>query len=165
MDEGLTLKMCASILHATIAEATDLYKMNTTSVSHTYLILCVINVSMCAFMSHLMSHLMFHVMLDLMLHLLLHLLFHLMLHLLFHLMLHLMLHLMFQLMFQFIGHIINHLKVHCLCNKMWFTLSFLMTKVCREVDDFVLDLASKMPSNKNVQLGGRDGFKFCFNMG
>jgi hypothetical protein len=35
-----------------------------------------------------------------------------------------------------------------------------MTKVCREVDDFFLDLASKMPSNKNVQLGGRDGFKF-----
>ena len=44
MDEGLTLKMCTSILYATIAEATDLYKMNTTSVSHTYLLLCVINV-------------------------------------------------------------------------------------------------------------------------
>ena len=39
MDEGLTLKMCTSILHATIAEATDLYNMNTTSVSHTYVIL------------------------------------------------------------------------------------------------------------------------------
>ncbi len=44
MDEGLTLKMCTSILHATIAEATDLYKMNTTSVSHTYVLLCMINV-------------------------------------------------------------------------------------------------------------------------
>ena len=44
MDEGLTLKMCTSILHATIAEATDLYKMNTTSVSHTYVLLWLINV-------------------------------------------------------------------------------------------------------------------------
>jgi hypothetical protein len=63
-------------------------------------------------------------------------------------------------MFQLIGHVINHLKFHCQCNKMWFTLSFLMTKVCTEVDDFFLDLASKMPSNKNVELAGRDGFKF-----
>ena len=39
MDEGLTLKMCTSLLNATIAEATDLYKMNTTSVSHTYNVL------------------------------------------------------------------------------------------------------------------------------
>ena len=44
MDEGLTLKMCTSILHATIAEATDLYKMNTTSVSHTYVLVWLINV-------------------------------------------------------------------------------------------------------------------------
>ena len=36
--------MCTSILHATIAEATDLYKMNTTSVSHTYVLLWLINV-------------------------------------------------------------------------------------------------------------------------
>ena len=33
MDEGLTLKMCTSILNATIKEATALHKMNTTSVS------------------------------------------------------------------------------------------------------------------------------------
>jgi hypothetical protein len=33
-------------------------------------------------------------------------------------------------------------------------------KVCRAVDDFFIDLARKMPSNKNVELGGRDGFKF-----
>ena len=44
MDEGLTLKMCTSILHATIAEATDLYKMNTTSVSHTCVLLWLIYV-------------------------------------------------------------------------------------------------------------------------
>jgi hypothetical protein len=34
MDEGLTLKICVSILKATIAEATTLRKMNTTSVSN-----------------------------------------------------------------------------------------------------------------------------------
>ncbi len=33
MDEGLTLKMCTSILNATISEAISLHKMNTTSVS------------------------------------------------------------------------------------------------------------------------------------
>jgi hypothetical protein len=32
-------------------------------------------------------------------------------------------------------------------------------KVCRKVDDFFLALARQMPSNKNVELGGRDGFK------
>jgi hypothetical protein len=32
MDEGLTLKMCVNILHATIKEAKTLHKMNTTSV-------------------------------------------------------------------------------------------------------------------------------------
>ena len=35
MDEGLTLKMCVSILRATIVEATSLRKMNATSVSNT----------------------------------------------------------------------------------------------------------------------------------
>ena len=35
MDEGLTLKMCTCILNAAIKEATDLHKMNTTSVSDT----------------------------------------------------------------------------------------------------------------------------------
>ena len=34
MDEGLTLKMCVSILRATIVEATSLRKMNATSVSN-----------------------------------------------------------------------------------------------------------------------------------
>jgi hypothetical protein len=33
MDEGLTLKMCTSILNATISEAIALHKINTTSVS------------------------------------------------------------------------------------------------------------------------------------
>jgi hypothetical protein len=33
-------------------------------------------------------------------------------------------------------------------------------KVCREVDDFFIGLSTKMPSNKNVELGGRDGFKY-----
>jgi hypothetical protein len=33
-------------------------------------------------------------------------------------------------------------------------------KVCREVDEFFIGLATKMPSNKNVELGGRDGFKY-----
>jgi hypothetical protein len=32
MDEGLTLKMCVNIFHATIKEAKTLHKMNTTSV-------------------------------------------------------------------------------------------------------------------------------------
>ena len=89
MDEGLTLKMCTSILHATIAEATDLYKMNTTSVSHTYVLLWLINVCFnvpltvafnvpcnvgfnvgfnVEFMLHLMLHLLLHLMLHLMLH-------------------------------------------------------------------------------------------------
>jgi hypothetical protein len=35
-----------------------------------------------------------------------------------------------------------------------------ITSVCREVDDFFIGLATKMPSNKNVELGGRDDFKF-----
>ena len=33
-------------------------------------------------------------------------------------------------------------------------------KVAREVDKYFTDLARIMPSNKNVELGGRDGFKF-----
>ena len=41
MDEGLTLKMIASILSATIKEATDLHQMTTTSVSATNSIRCV----------------------------------------------------------------------------------------------------------------------------
>ena len=35
-----------------------------------------------------------------------------------------------------------------------------ITSVCREVDNFFIGLATQMPSNKNVELGGRDGFKF-----
>jgi hypothetical protein len=35
-----------------------------------------------------------------------------------------------------------------------------ITSVCRKVDDFFIGLATQMPSNKNVQLSGRDGFKF-----
>jgi hypothetical protein len=35
-----------------------------------------------------------------------------------------------------------------------------ITTVCREVDDFFIGLSTSMPSNKNVELGGRDGFKF-----
>jgi hypothetical protein len=158
MDEGLTLKMCTSILYATIAEATNLYKMNTTSVSHTYLLLCVINVCLyvpfsVAFNVTLMLYLMFLFMFYLMFLLMFHLMFLVMWHLMFLLNLHLMFLLMFLVMFLFIGHVMNHFKFHCLCNIMWFTLSLLMTKVCRE-------MASKMPSNKNVDLGGRDGFKF-----
>ena len=91
MDEGLTLKMCTSILHATIAEATDLYKMNTTSVSHTYLLLCVINV--CLYVPFSVA---FNV--TLMLYLLFLLMFHLMFLLMFHLMFLVMWHLMFLLM-------------------------------------------------------------------
>jgi hypothetical protein len=34
-------------------------------------------------------------------------------------------------------------------------------KVAREVDKYFTDLARIMPSNKNVELDGRDGFK-CF---
>ena len=45
MDEGLTLKMCTSILNATIKEATALRKMNTTSVSNTNVLSCVLSVS------------------------------------------------------------------------------------------------------------------------
>jgi len=33
------------------------------------------------------------------------------------------------------------------------------SKVCRLVDEFVTKLAATCPSNKNVELGGRDGFK------
>jgi hypothetical protein len=47
MDEGLTLKMCASILNATIKEATDVHNMNTTSVSATNSIRCVCRCSYC----------------------------------------------------------------------------------------------------------------------
>ena len=36
---------------------------------------------------------------------------------------------------------------------------FVSLKICREVDNFVLALAAACPSNKNVELGGRDGFK------
>jgi hypothetical protein len=32
MDEGLTLKLCSGVLHATIQEAVKLHKMNVTSV-------------------------------------------------------------------------------------------------------------------------------------
>jgi hypothetical protein len=35
-----------------------------------------------------------------------------------------------------------------------------ITSVCRRVDDFFIGLATQMPSNKNVLLSGRDGFKF-----
>ena len=45
MDEGLTLKMCTSILNATIKEATALRKMNTTSVSNTNEFSCELSVS------------------------------------------------------------------------------------------------------------------------
>jgi hypothetical protein len=45
MDEGLTLKMCTSILNATIKEATALRKMNTTSVSNTNVLSCELSVS------------------------------------------------------------------------------------------------------------------------
>ena len=41
--------------------------------------------------------------------------------------------------------------------RFWFMWN---EKVCREVDDFFIGLATKMPSNKNVELGGRDGFKY-----
>jgi hypothetical protein len=34
------------------------------------------------------------------------------------------------------------------------------TTVCRVVDALFIEVAKKMPSNKNVELGGRDGFKF-----
>jgi hypothetical protein len=43
MDEGLTLKMCTSILNATIKEATSLRKMNTTSVSNRNVLSCVLS--------------------------------------------------------------------------------------------------------------------------
>ncbi len=33
-------------------------------------------------------------------------------------------------------------------------------KVSREIDKFFIALARHIPSNKNVELGGRDGFKF-----
>jgi hypothetical protein len=45
MDEGLTKKMCTNILSALIKEATDLKKMNTTSVSDTNVFCCRMNVS------------------------------------------------------------------------------------------------------------------------
>ena len=50
IDEGLTLKMCVSILQATIAEATTLRKMNATSVS---------NVTQICFPESLMGHLLY----------------------------------------------------------------------------------------------------------
>jgi hypothetical protein len=36
----------------------------------------------------------------------------------------------------------------------------LCIKVARDIDEFFISLARRMPSNKNVELGGRDGFKF-----
>ncbi len=45
VNEGLTLKMCTSILNAAIKEATALHKMNTTSVSDTNVLCCRINIS------------------------------------------------------------------------------------------------------------------------
>ena len=36
----------------------------------------------------------------------------------------------------------------------------LCIKVARAIDEFFISLARRMPSNKNVELGGRDGFKF-----
>jgi hypothetical protein len=39
-------------------------------------------------------------------------------------------------------------------------MCLLCVKVAREIDDFFISLARTMPSNKNVELGGRDGFKF-----
>jgi hypothetical protein len=36
----------------------------------------------------------------------------------------------------------------------------LCIKVARAIDEFFISLARSMPSNKNVELGGRDGFKF-----
>jgi hypothetical protein len=33
-------------------------------------------------------------------------------------------------------------------------------QVCREVDDFFINTARNMPSNKNQEIGGRDGVKF-----
>ena len=33
-------------------------------------------------------------------------------------------------------------------------------QVCREVDDFLINTARNIPSNKNLELGGRDGVKF-----
>ena len=43
---------------------------------------------------------------------------------------------------------------------MWHWIWLLCVKVAREIDDFFISLAKTMPSNKNVELGGRDGFKF-----
>jgi hypothetical protein len=45
MDEGLTLKMCVSILNAAIKEAIALHKMNITSVSDKNVLCCRMNVS------------------------------------------------------------------------------------------------------------------------
>jgi hypothetical protein len=39
-------------------------------------------------------------------------------------------------------------------------MSHLCIKVARDIDEFFISLARRMPSNKNVELGGRDGFKF-----
>jgi hypothetical protein len=169
MDEGLTLKMCTSILYATIAEATDLYKMNTTSVSHTYLLLCVINV--CLYVPfnvafNVTFNVVFNVYFNVAFNVSFNVAFNVSCNVAFNVSFNvtfkfaLMFLLLFLVMFLLIGHVMNHFKFHCLCNIMWFTLSLLMTKVCREVDAFFLDLASIMPSNKNVELGGRDGFKF-----
>ena len=44
MDEGLTLKMCESILNATISEAIALHKMNSTSVSY---VACNLSFNVC----------------------------------------------------------------------------------------------------------------------
>ena len=45
MDEGLTLKLCVSILNAAIKEAIALHKMNITSVSDKNVLCCRMNVS------------------------------------------------------------------------------------------------------------------------
>ena len=36
---------------------------------------------------------------------------------------------------------------------------FMFVQVCRVVDKFITDVAAACPRNKNVELGGRDGFK------
>ena len=55
MDEGLTLKTCTNILKAAIKEATDLHKMNTTSVSVTNLPYRVMNISFNDLLHHIIN--------------------------------------------------------------------------------------------------------------
>jgi hypothetical protein len=130
-EKELTLTMCTSLLNATIAEAEDLYKMNTTSVSHTYLLLCVINVAF-----NVSCNVAFNVSCNVAFNVSCNVAFNVSFLVMLHLMFLLMFLVMFLLMFLFNGHVMNHFKFHCLCNIMWFTLSLLMTKVCREVDAF-----------------------------